>query len=133
MTQQPQLPQLCLSSTLLLQRLPRAQHIPLGAGLAPLAALGAQEEEQLIFLFFFPQAPTPPSPGLCPAEHPAHCQPRPQNSKGWGLRARQEISSACLRVFLHYRKEESKERQFSLPGSHCSNSESCRSREKPQL
>lgn len=49
----------------LLQRLPHAQHIPQGAGLAPLAAaLGAQEEEQLFLPFFFPQALTPPGPGL---------------------------------------------------------------------
>lgn len=68
-TQQPELPPAPASAApvlaLLLQRLPHAQHIPQGAGLAPLAAaLGPQEEEQLFFPFFFPQALTLPCPGL---------------------------------------------------------------------
>lgn len=68
-TQQPELPPASASAApvlaLLLQRLPHAQHIPQGAGLAPLAAaLGPQQEEQLFFPFFFPQALTPPCPGL---------------------------------------------------------------------
>lgn len=59
-TQQPELSPAPASAApalaLLLQRLPHAQHIPQGAGLAPLAAaLGAQEEEQLFFPFFSPR------------------------------------------------------------------------------
>lgn len=103
---------------------------PAPAGLAPLAAaLGAREEEQLFLLFFFfLQALTPPSPGLCPAEHPAHASPEPKPAKAG-------VSELLTlpQCFLHHRKEGSRERQLSLPGKHCSNSESCRSREKPQL
>lgn len=79
---------------LLLQRLPHAQHIPQGAGLAPLAAAPeAQEEEQLLFPFFFPQALTPPCPGLLGAV-PKPCalqstlptaRPDPKTAKAAGL------------------------------------------------
>lgn len=79
--------------------------------------------KQLFFLFFFPQgcARALQSP-LAPN------QPRVVASE------RGRRSPACLEtLFLHHRKEGSKERQLSLPGSHCSNSGSCRSREKSQF
>lgn len=90
----------CLSSTsarLASPEAPTCPHIPQGAGLAPLAAaLGAQEEEQLFFPFFSPQALTPPSfPGAVPepcalqstlpTARAAHCHPDPKTAKGGGL------------------------------------------------
>lgn len=97
-TQEPELSPAPASAApvlaLLLQRLPHAQHIPQGAGLAPLAAaLGPQQEEQLFFPFFFPQALTSPCPGLLGAV-PRPCtlqstlptaRPDPKTAKAGGL------------------------------------------------
>lgn len=97
-TQQPELPPAPASAApvlaLLLQRLPHAQHIPQEAGLAPLAAApGPQQEEQLFFPFFFPQALTPSCPGLLGAV-PRPCalqstlptaRPDPKTAKAGGL------------------------------------------------
>lgn len=130
-TQQPQLsPAPAVPSPA--SALPLQRHIPQGAGLA--AALGAQEEEQLFLPSFFPQGC---ARALCPAEHPAHCQTwqvpalspnQPRVGTGSVAGDLPKLSEC----FLHYREERSKERHFSLPGSHCSHSESFRSREKPQ-
>lgn len=94
---------------LLLQRLPHAQHIPQGAGLAPLtAAPEAQEEEQLLFPFFFPQALTPPCPGLLGAV-PKPCalqstlptaRPDPKTAKAAGLSVAGDLLTLSESVFF---------------------------------
>lgn len=89
--------------------------------------------EQLFLPSFLPQAL---SPGLCPSPEPCRAPcPLPdlaQTSQG-GVREVAGDLPKLSECFLHYREERSKERHLSLPGGPCSNSESFRSREKPQL
>lgn len=85
-----------------------------------------------------PSSPRHCAQALCPAEHPAHCQtwqvpaltPNQPRVGSGSVAGDLPKLSEC---FLRFREERSKERHLSLPGSHCSNSESFRSREKPQL